>query len=320
MTDVTRALYENDVMQAEEPHTPLFDPKPLVEAGRRWSRWLGPLIAFAVLVASIVKLSTLHVPDIWQQVLATTPAFWLAFVISYFVGPVTDWLIFHRLWNIPASGIFALLRKQLTNALLPSYSGEVYFYTWARKRSDLTGAPFGAIKDVAIISALTGNVFTLAMLIVAYPLFGSRLGGLHIENFALSIGFLTLGSVIVMLFRGRLFSLPARELWHVAAIVMVRTVANTAALGLMWHFAMPVVDLTWWLLLATIKLLLSRLPFVPNIDIVFVGVVVVFIGHGQQQIQDLVVMVVGITYVTHAALGLILGAIDLLTSREVEHA
>jgi len=315
--DLTLASDENALMQASEPHTPLFDPKPLIATGRRWSRWLGPLISFAILVASVLKLTTLDIPKIWALV-PETMLFWMTFLASYFVGPVTDWLIFRRLWGIPVSGIVALVRKQLANALLPSYSGEVYFYAWARRRTEITGAPFGAIKDVAIISALTGNFVTLIMLIMAYPLFGSLLGGAQIKTFALSIGFIMSGSLIVMLFRSRLFSLPRDALIYTSIIVLIRTIANSVLLALMWHFALArpsgISDdnLSWWLLLATIKLLLSRLPFVANLDILFVSFVVFLIGHDQNLVKNIVAMVVGVTYVTHALLGLILGLSDIL--------
>jgi hypothetical protein len=36
-------------------------------------------------------------------------------------------VIYRRLWHIPASGIAALLRKQVSNELLMSYLGEVQF-------------------------------------------------------------------------------------------------------------------------------------------------------------------------------------------------
>ena len=49
--------------------------------------------------------------------------------------------------------------------------------------------------------------------------------------------------------------------------------------ALMWHLAMPAVALSWWLLLATMRMLLSRLPFVPNKDIVFAGIAVLLVGH-----------------------------------------
>jgi len=320
--ELTLVPDEKDVMSVESSQAPMFDPKPLLETGRRWSRWVGPLISIGILLASIIKLSSLR-PD-WALV-PHTFVFWSIFVASYFVGPVTDWIIFRRLWGIPATGLIALVRKQLANALLPSYSGEVYFYAWARKRTELTGAPFGAIKDVAIISALTGNLATLVMLLLAYPLFGTLLYGGEIKTFALSIGFVVLGSLIVMVFRSRLFSLPREELIFTSAIVLVRTIANSLLLALLWHFSQVwhsgAADdkLHWWLLLATLKLLLSRFPFVVHLDIIFASSVAFLIGHDQETVKHIAAMVVLLTYLAHAFLGIVLGGYDLFTLRGRRH-
>jgi hypothetical protein len=298
------------MIPTSESHVPILDPKPLIETGRKWSRWLGPAISMAVLIAILFELKKLNIAQIWTLV-PLTPLFWVVFFASYFISPLMDWVIFHRLWKIPASGFFALLRKHVTNALLPSYSGEVYFYAWARKRTELTGAPFGAIKDVALLSALTGNLVTLIMLAIAYPLFGSLLGGVQIKTFALSIGFVTFSSLIVMGFRSRLFSLPRAELIFVTVMVLIRIIVGTSLVALLWHFIMPGIEIGWWLLLATIKLLLSRLPFVPNQEGLFASVAITLIGH-DQPLTQLVAMVAIATLLTHICLGTLLGVSDLL--------
>src|SRR5690606_9781177 len=110
------------------------------------------------------------------DILALVPRdalFWLVFVVAYLVTPASEWVIYHRLWSIPAEGMIALLRKRVANEIVLGYLGEVYFYAWVRRTGLITrSAPFGAIKDVAILSALTGNAVTLAMLAAALPFFG----------------------------------------------------------------------------------------------------------------------------------------------------
>lgn len=319
--DVTFASTDNTLMQANEPHTPLFDPKPLIASGRKWSRWLGPAISFAVLIAIGFELMQLKRADL-RALVPVTPLFWMVFFTSYFVGPVTDWLIFRRLWTIPVSGILALVRKQVTNALLPSYSGEVYFYAWARRRAEITGAPFGAIKDVAILSALMGNFVTLVMLVLVYTLFGNLLHEAHFGSelriFSASIGFVTFSSLIAMIFRSRLFSLPQVDLWVVSAIVMVRIFATTFLLALMWHLIMPQIELGWWVVVSTIKLLLSRLPFVPNQEGLFASVAILLIGN-DQPLTQLVAMVAIATLITHIIIGALLGLADLIRTGERVH-
>ena len=84
--------------------------------------------------------------------------------------PTFDWLIFRRLWGLPAAGLAALIKKRVANEVVVGYSGEAYFYVWARARLKMVAAPFGAVKDVTILSAIAGNAITLAMLAVALPI------------------------------------------------------------------------------------------------------------------------------------------------------
>ena len=50
-----------------------------------------------------------------------------------------------------------------------------------------------------------------------------------------------------------------------------RIAATIGLSALLWHLILPSVALGWWLLLATLRQLVSRLPLVPNKDVVFDG-------------------------------------------------
>ncbi len=285
---------------------PPIDPKPLNVRSWRLSGLIGPAISCAVLVAVLYQLRLLDWWAIWAMV-PTSPLFWTIFVASYLASPLADWVIFRRLWRIPAAGFVALVRKQIGNSILLGYIGEVYFYDWARKRADLTAAPFGAVKDVAILSALMGNAVTLVMLGVAWPFVDVLNLGLESQMLVLSIATVILTSLVAMLFRRRLFSLPRNELTMVAIVHLIRIVVTTGLVALMWHVALPGVALSWWLLLATIGMLLSRLPFLPNKDLVFAGIAVFLIGQ-DQEIAALVTMIASLVLATHVLLGGILMA------------
>jgi len=127
------------------------------------------------------------------------------------------------------------------------------------------------------------------------------LGG-HGRELALSITVVLVSSAVVMLFRGRLFSLPRRELGAIFGIHLARIAVATGLSALLWHLVLPGVALSWWLLLATIRLLISRLPLLPNKDVVFAGLAVVLVGH-QVAIAELLTMLAGIIMLTHLALG-----------------
>ena len=135
----------------------LPDPAPLAVASRNWTRWVGPGISLLILAAVLYQLRGLDFAGIWKM-LPVSIGFWTAFIGYYMAAPVSEWIIFRRLWGLPVQGIAALLRKLVSNEILLGYIGEVYFYAWARRHATITSAPFGAIKDSAILSALAGNV------------------------------------------------------------------------------------------------------------------------------------------------------------------
>lgn len=329
--------------QPLDPPIHPLDPEPLLDARKRWTRWLGPAVSVAVLIGIVWWFKHNHgdLVRIMDFLPKLSPLFWGVFIIGYLVGPVTDWVIFRRLWGISFWGILALLRKQVSNNILPSYSGELYFYTWARKHHELTHAPFGAVKDVAILSALTGNITTLILLIAAYPLFGSLIGGIlsqsatlemlgwsfHVSTFSLiaaSFSFVMLSSTAIMFFRGSLFSLPKEELWYICLLVELRLIISTLVTAFLWHLIMPDIDLHWWLLFASIKLLLTRLPFIPNQDVLFASVATVLLSHAGLQaghvtasaLITLVWLVTILFTLTHVLFGLVLGIMDITSWSE----
>ncbi|HEX7820515.1 MAG TPA: hypothetical protein VF463_07830 [Sphingobium sp.] len=288
-----------------------IDPAPLKVAPRSWTRFLGPVISLLVLAAVIYQLRFLHFSHLWN-LLPTSIAFWAAFLVAYMITPLADWLIFRRLWNLPARGIAALMRKMVTNDLLLGYLGEVSFYAWARRNSSITAAPFGAIKDVAILSALAGNLVTLVLVLLCWPFMGFLHRNVQDNSIEYSILFVLGLSLVITFFRNRLFSLPARELWIVTGIHMVRILVSLILTAYMWYCLMPDIDLVWLLLLNTMRLLLSRLPFVPNKDLAFAALAAFFVGHDNVLVTAMTLMA-SISLAAHLLVGAILGAMDLVT-------
>jgi hypothetical protein len=167
----------------------------------------------------------------------------------------------------------------------------------------MTSAPFAAIKDVAILSAMTANAVTLALLAMAWPLLASLNLGIDGRTLLVSVAIVIAISSVVLLFRNKLFSLPAADLRAVAGIHFIRILATTSLAALCWHLVLPQVALSWWLLLATLRMLLSRLPLLPNKDIVFAGLAVFLVGH-DAEIAALMTMMASLILTTHLGVGL----------------
>jgi hypothetical protein len=297
----------------ETPIPPTADPEPLGPPARGWAQWLGMPISAAVFGSATFQLSQVKLGHI-LSLLPVSPSFWLVFVVAYFTTTMTEWLIFRRLWGIPASGFLALTRKRISNEIVLGYLGEVYFYAWARKRAHMVGAPFGAIKDVAILSALCGNALTLVLVAAAWPLFTATVFGVHAKSVAWSLAVLLVTFLGAALFRRHLFSLPPRDLRFVIIAHCMRIVATTGLAALMWHIVLPQVALGWWLLLGALRLLLSRFPFVPNKDFIFAAIAVLLVGH-DTEIAALMTMIASLLLITHLLLGLLLVGPELVSNR-----
>ena len=278
-----------------------------------WQRWLTAGISLALLITIMARLGEFGFREA-LSVLPSQPAFWFAFAAYYFALPGSEWLIFRKLWHLPPSGFAALLRKLVSNEVLLGYSGEAYFYAWARRHAKLVAAPFGAIKDVSILSALAGNLATLAMLALAWPLLTNVAPQLHGQTIFVSTAVILGTSVAILLFRGRLFSLERAELRYAFIVHMARLVATTLLSGVMWHIALPDVSFAWLILLATLQLLVTRLPFVPSKDLVFANLAVFLIGHDNSATM-VVAMIAAAILVTHLAVGALVALPDILERR-----
>jgi hypothetical protein len=174
----------------------------------------------------------------------------------------------------------------------------------------LEAAPFGAVKDVAILSAVAGNVITMLMLAIAWPLASATQLGLQTRSVVLSLTIVLITSMAALLWRRRIFSLPREQLRFIFSIHVVRIVLGTALSALLWHLVLPAVPLVWWLLLATIRLLISRLPLVPNKDVVFAGLAVFMLGQ-DVEIASLLTLMAGLILLTHLLVGSAFAISDL---------
>jgi hypothetical protein len=286
---------------------------PLDVQTQNWSRWLSAAISIALLISIGMHLNRFGFARAWE-ILPASPYFWMSFAGYYLALPASEWLIYRRLWQIPADGFAALLRKLVSNELLLGYSGEAYFYTWARRRAKLVTAPFGAIKDVSIMSAMAGNLVTLVMLTVAYPLVGELAPQFNVRAVMLSAGFIIALSMLFFLFRRQIFSLPRERLWFIFAMHMARLVVTTSLTVSLWHVGLPELPVIWLVLLVTLQLLVTRLPFVTNKEIVFASLAVFFVGN-DAQIAALIAMIATAILATHIVVGAVLALVELFAVR-----
>jgi hypothetical protein len=275
-----------------------------------WGQALTTALSVLVLGAAVWQAAQLRLADI-TALIPEASLFWLVLAARYFAVPAFDWVIFHRLWRVGRDAFAALLRKLIYNELLLGYLGEAYFYAWAKRRLPAAAKPFGAVKDNAILSAVAGNVMTLVLIALAYPYLALLPLDRYGEAVAWSLALIVAISLGALLFGGRIFSLSRRELWTVFALHMVRITLTTALTAWAWHLALPQVALGWWLVLSAMRLLVSRLPFVPNKDVVFAGIAVLALGE-DVAIAALMAMMAALILAIHLILAFAFGLHDLV--------
>ena len=293
--------------------TTAIDMEPVVAAAKR-SRFSASGI-FSALISVVVLIVIGRQSDGFdlahiRGMIPSSPAFWAVYSVYFLAVPLSEWIIYRRLWNIPLAGIGALLRKLVSNELLLGYLGDAQFYAWARSRINMVTAPFGAVKDTAILSALTGNIITLMMVIAAWPLLVSGAAGIEMRSTFMGLGVVLVTSFAIMLLRQRLFSLPRKDLHFIASVHTVRTLGKLALGAVLWHMVLPQVALSLWLLLSTLRMLVSRLPLVPNKDVVFAGLAVFLLGH-EVEIADLMAMMAGLVLFSNLVAGAAFSTADL---------
>jgi len=287
--------------------------RPLVDKEPEWTRWLGPVISLTLLGGVLREFTRFEVRAD-SHLFAAGTAFWVLFVAYYLATPLWEWLIYRRLWRLPPDGILALIRKEIANELLLGYLGEVYFYGWARQRAALTTAPFGAIKDVAILSAATGNLITLAMLPLGAALIGNLPPGIDPFALKISIGAFLVTTLAPIAFRSRLFSLPNDALRDVALLQAGRVAVTMGLYAALWHLLLPQVAVGWWLALAALRQLVGRLPLAPSKDVLFAAIAGFFVGR-HSEIAALLALFGSVTMLFHVTLGSILGATGMFERR-----
>ncbi len=288
--------------------------EPLTVPPRRWPAVLGAVLTVAMVAGLVWELFDTGLAGLTQSV-PTDPRFYLFFAMFFMALPVGDYLIFRRLWGIPIAGLAALTKKRIANDLIVNYTGEAYFYSWARERAKFVTAPFGAIKDVSILSAIAGNAVTLLMVLIALPLGRNLLTADQFQTGLWSTAALIALSAPFLIFSRRVFSLPRRSLWEVFGMQSARVIASSTFTALAWAHALPDVSVAMWLFLAAGRLLVSRLPLLPNKELVFFTFANFVIGE-QETLTQLLAFFAALTLATNGVLIILFGLHGLITRRK----
>ena len=256
-------------LQAEG--SPRFFERPGVA---RATRMAQRLLLAAIVVYLIFKLSEVG----WGAVvdaLPVSPWFYALFALRFFALPLTEIPAYELVWRRPLWGhVAAFIRKRVFNFAVGGYSGEAFFTLWARRRLDLTDREILiGVKDNTLLSALASNVATV-ILVAALAATGGLKAGIDAlpgSTYLFLIAFLTalFLSVAVFVFRRKLINLPEGVMPKLLAIHGARVALVMALQAGMYAAALPGASLPAWFMFIALQLVLSRIPFLPNQDLVY---------------------------------------------------
>jgi hypothetical protein len=251
-----------------------------IELNDRWGkparhlvRWVVPALLLALLGYGLTRVG-------WDRIFAARPAsalFYLVLLVPFFVQPIADLFIYRNLLGTEgALPLTVFLRKRYMNSIMLDYSGEVYFFFWAKKNLDLRkGVLLHAVKDTNVLSASAGLVMVWLMLLVLVaghymkmPAFahGSMWSICFIGSLPLVLG---LG-----LFAGgrKVTALSRADISATFAIHLLRCILTLAFEFWIWRLSGALPTTALCLQFVALRLLVTRLPLVPNKDLIFVGV------------------------------------------------
>ena len=268
------------------------------------------LLSFGLSAAILAYLVRAVANIGWQEVLDVLPAnpiFYLLVAMSYMATPVTEYIIFRRWWPLTPRALAVFSKKRVLNEAVFGYSGDAYLFMWAKKALDarqVGAGPLAAVKDVAITSALAGNVATLLMLGLALSMGGGEavqaaFTGGAMRSVGFGFAFVISISLAILLFSRRVMSLPLRENFVIFLLHCARLLIGSALLLMAWIVALPSVDVGTWIVLGALRMVVTRLPFVPNKELLFAAIGVSLTGSAAPEVAALMAAAGALHLVSH---------------------
>jgi len=235
-------------------------------------RWAVPVILLVIIVRRLTELG-------WREIWTArpgNPVFYLLLVAQFLIQPFGDYFVYRNLWGSGSTPpMTVILRKRVMNTFMLDYSGEVFFFLWAQENLTLKpGMLVHGIKDSNVLSAGAG----LAMLyLMTLTLLAS--GGLHIPAGISAHGWLYLltGSVplilcsVLVLGRRKLTALTTRQIATTFLIHFTRSLLVLGVEFCLWQVSGALPSAVASLQFVALRLVVTRLPLVPNKDLIFVG-------------------------------------------------
>jgi len=217
----------------------------------------------------------------WLTLLAelpVNPLFYLLFVLLYVWLPLSEIVAYRIIWPLHAwKSLPIFIKKRIYNREIFQYSGEVFFFTWARRQVDRPSLDIARdIRDQNIVSSAASTLVALVLVCAFLSLgktsltawIGPRGMPLLIAGAVVTLGLVALG----IRFRRHIFAMAPGTALLIFGVHAGRFALEQAVQIAMWAVAIPEVPLRVWCTYAALSLVISRLPLVTNRDLLFASI------------------------------------------------
>jgi hypothetical protein len=269
-----------DPLDPSSPPPPSWHAWLASPAGKRTTRLARWSFIALVTWMLVAQLSAVGWRDIFHA-LPRNPLFYLLFAAVYLQVSLGELLAYRLCWPFDArAAIPAFLKKRIYNREVLGYSGEVYFFVWARQHVPLPAIKLAeTVRDQNIVSSVA-STFVAVALVLFYLARGkgSPLAALREQLPAVDAAWLTLAGLLSLAaawvawrLRRWLFSMPLRLAATIFALHVVRLVIGQVLQIAQWEVGAPEGTLTAWFTLSAASIIASRIPILPSRDLLFVS-------------------------------------------------
>lgn len=245
------------------------------DTGKLLSKILQYTFVAGILFYLVYQLSEIGWRRVWQS-LPVTPWFYVLFLFLYFALPISEQFIYgtslkFSFWQ----GLPVFIQKKIYNADVLGYSGEAYFFLWSRKHlEESDGYILSVIKDNNIISSITSTL--VAAVLLSIFLYIGQVSIQNIFNFNSTYFYIGAAAVVVIIlslifFRNYLISMSFDTASKIFGIHLLRLIFVYSVEIIQWMIVMPEVPLYIWFTYMAVKIISTRIPFIPSRDLLFIG-------------------------------------------------
>lgn len=249
--------------------------------GKTTFSWLRRLLVVLIVAYLIYQIYEIGFAEVLAA-LPRIPVFYLIFLLIYILLPFSELLIYRTILPIPVKeGFLAFFRKKILNTDVIGYSGEAYLFVWMRDNVPIeTKKIFQAIKDNTILSSIA-STFTAIVLMTVFAMTGTVdfLSFISPRTATIILGLLITILIGLFLFGNRLISMGKAAAFKIYSIHQIRLLFVFGLEVFNWSLVVPEVPWSIWFTFLAIKIIASRIPFLPSQDVLFVAIGIEFSKH-----------------------------------------